>query len=68
MKQRDGEVGGHRFCGCQKDGVEMPSVRREKTSIDDSSKHAFKSLSSKSVNQWQLVSERAQTDNRLCSN
>lgn len=47
----------------------MPSEgERRKSSIDDNTKHAFKSPLSKSVNQYQLGCERAQMDNWLCFN
>lgn len=60
----------------RKDGALLPSERQtarareeeRKSSIDDNTKHAFKSPLSKSVNQYQLGCERAQMDNWLCFN
>lgn len=54
----------------QEDGARLPSERRTEggSSVDDNTKHAFKSPLSKSVNQYQLGCERAQMDNWLCFN
>ena len=52
----------------ERDGARARGKKKKKAVLTITTKHAFKSPLSKSVNQYQLGCERAQMDNWLCFN